>query len=248
MLTSPSSQSSSTSSTSNRRGAFIVFEGVDRCGKTTQVGLLVKHLVKNLGLAALAMNFPDRTTMVGGLINQYLQSKQDLDDRSIHLLFSSNRWECEPKLKQALTAGTTVVCDRYAYSGVAFSSAKDSLQDKLDWCKSCDVGLPAPDAVIFLDLTQEQAEQRGGYGNERYEKREMQIRVRQRFSQLQAHDERDGKVPWHIVNAAQTVEQVQQDINKIVEETIKRVQEGEGKPLELLWQTTANNQSENKEN
>lgn len=151
------------SSSSPRRGAFIVFEGVDRCGKTTQVGLLVKHLVKNLGLAALAMNFPDRTTMVGQLINQYLQSKQDLDDRSIHLLFSANRWEAEPQLQASLLEGTTVVCDRYAYSGVAFSSAKDSLADKLDWCKSCDVGLPAPDAIIFLDLTQEQAEQRGGY-------------------------------------------------------------------------------------
>ena len=239
MLTSPPSNSQT------RRGAFIVFEGVDRCGKTTQVGLLVKHLVKKLGIAAMAMNFPDRTTMVGGLINQYLQSKQDLDDRSIHLLFSANRWEVAPKLEAALEAGTTVVCDRYAYSGVAFSSAKDSLQDKLDWCKSCDVGLPAPDAVIFLDLTQEQAEKRGGYGDERYEKREMQIRVRQRFSQLQAHDEKDSSVPWHIVNAAQTVEQVQEDINKIVEETVRQVQE-EGKSLELLWQ--APNQNENKEN
>ena len=143
------------------RGAFIVFEGVDRCGKTTQCGLLVKHLIQ-LGLAAVAMRFPDRTTLVGNLINQYLQSKQELDDRAIHLLFSANRWEAAADLEQTLRSGTHVVCDRYAYSGVAFSSAKESLQDDLEWCKSCDVGLPAPDAVIFLDLTQEQAEQRGG--------------------------------------------------------------------------------------
>jgi dTMP kinase len=150
-------------STNNvHRGAFIVFEGVDRCGKTTQTSLLVKHLLQ-LGLAAVAMNFPDRTTMVGNLINQYLQSKSELDDRAIHLLFSANRWELAPKLKETLLdKSTSVVCDRYAYSGVAFSSAKESLQDDLEWCKSCDVGLPAPDAVIFLDLTQEQAEQRGG--------------------------------------------------------------------------------------
>eukprot|EP00339_Tiarina_fusa_P007103 CAMPEP_0117071170 /NCGR_PEP_ID=MMETSP0472-20121206/50006_1 /TAXON_ID=693140 ORGANISM="Tiarina fusus, Strain LIS" /NCGR_SAMPLE_ID=MMETSP0472 /ASSEMBLY_ACC=CAM_ASM_000603 /LENGTH=88 /DNA_ID=CAMNT_0004794583 /DNA_START=8 /DNA_END=270 /DNA_ORIENTATION=+ len=78
-----------------KRGAFIVFEGVDRCGKTTQVGLLVKHLVQ-LGIAAIAMRFPDRTTPSGILINQYLQSKSDLDDRAIHLLFSANRWEAAP--------------------------------------------------------------------------------------------------------------------------------------------------------
>jgi dTMP kinase len=144
------------------RGAFIVFEGVDRCGKTTQTSLLVKHLL-HLGLATVAMRFPDRTTLVGNLINQYLQSKSELDDRAIHLLFSANRWELAPTLKETLLdKSTNVVCDRYAYSGVAFSSSKTSLQDNLDWCRSCDMGLPAPDAVIFLDLTQEQAEQRGG--------------------------------------------------------------------------------------
>lgn len=148
-------------SSTPRRGAFIVFEGVDRCGKTTQVGLLVKHLL-TLGMAAVAMRFPDRTTLVGNLINQYLQSQQELDDRAIHLLFSANRWEVAPTLTQHLESGTTVVCDRYAYSGVAFSSAKPSLAEELKWCQACDVGLPAPDAVIFLDLTQEEAEQRGG--------------------------------------------------------------------------------------
>lgn len=100
--------------------------------------------------------------MVGDLINQYLKSKQDLDDRSVHLLFSANRWEAVPTLEETLSGGTTIVCDRYAYSGVAFSSSKPNLANELEWCKSCDVGLPAPDAVIFLDITQEQAEKRGG--------------------------------------------------------------------------------------
>jgi dTMP kinase len=151
-------------------------------------------------------------------------------------LFSANRWEVAPKLTSALLQeGQHVVCDRYAYSGVAFSSAKESLQDDLEWCRSCDVGLPAPDAVIFLDLTQEQAEQRGGYGEERYEKKEMQQRVRQKFRELQAMDEVDGQVPWYVVNAAQSIEEVQQEINQIVESTIDKVN-AEEKPLGLLWQ------------
>lgn len=58
----------------------------------------------------------------------------------------------------------------------------------------------------------------------------MQIRVKQRFSQLR---EMDDKVPWHVVNAAQTVEQVQADILAIVETTLKQVQDG--KPLPKLW-------------
>lgn len=78
----------------------------------------------------------------------------------------------------------------------------------------------------------------------------MQSRVRQRFSQLQAQDERDGQVPWHVVNAAQTVEDVQKEINDIVEATIERVQgssdESSSLPLQLMWQNR--DDEENKEN
>jgi dTMP kinase len=59
----PPASSSSTTPNNNhkRRGAFILLEGVDRCGKTTQVGLLVKHLL-SLSIATVAYRFPDRTT------------------------------------------------------------------------------------------------------------------------------------------------------------------------------------------
>mmetsp|Transcript_6665 Transcript_6665/g.9412 ORF Transcript_6665/g.9412 Transcript_6665/m.9412 type:complete len:254 (+) Transcript_6665:97-858(+) len=233
---SPSPTSVATPMGSGTRGAFVLLEGVDRCGKTTQCGLLMKHLV-TLGVAAAAMRFPDRTTSVGQLINGYLASGQDLDDRAVHLLFSANRWEAAPKLRETLASGKTIVCDRYAYSGVAFSSAK-KFEDKndeltIDWCKSPDLGLPAPDVVIFLDLSQDDAEKRGGYGGERYEKRDMQIRVRERFDELKNIDEVEGRVPWHIVNAAQSIEDVQNDINKIVEKTLKNV--AQGKPLRNMW-------------
>ena len=49
----------------------------------------------------------------------------------------------------------TIICDRYAFSGVAFSAAKPGLD--FDWCRECDRGLPGPDAVIYLDLSVEDA-------------------------------------------------------------------------------------------
>ena len=272
-----SAASSSGRSSNVRRGAFIVFEGVDRCGKTTQVSLIVKHLLKTLSVgaaaaasgaagsaaaaagaaasAAIAMRFPDRTTTIGKMIDTYLKdSTTTLDDHAIHLLFSANRWEVVPTLQKHLAEGTTVICDRYAYSGVAFSSAKvvgkDTQQPvmSMEWCQNPDVGLPAPDAVIFLDLSQEEAEKRGGYGGERYETRDMQKRVRERFTQLHQRDVQDygGVVPWHFVNAARSVDDVHTDIKQIVETTIQNVQQGGGeggenndsgsKPLQLLWQ------------
>jgi hypothetical protein len=85
------------------------------------------------------------------------------------------------------------------------------------------------------------------YGGERYEKRDMQTRVRERFSELQKQDEQDGQVPWHVVNAAGTIEEVQKEINSIVENTIDRVQKQEENPLPRLWQTVIKG-GENKEN
>lgn len=152
--------------TTTKRGAFVLLEGVDRCGKTTQCKLLLNRLVA-AGLAAAAMRFPDRTTATGTIINSYLQQSENLDDRAIHLLFAANRWESAGALTHHLREGTTVVCDRYAYSGVAFSASKvdaagEAILD-MEWCKAPDKGLPAPDCVIFLDISQEEAEKRGGY-------------------------------------------------------------------------------------
>jgi dTMP kinase len=68
------------------------------------------------------------------------------------------------------------------------------------------------------------------YGEERYEKKDMQIRVRERFGELMKEDSNSDR--WHVVNAAQSMEEVQKEINTIVESTIQRVQ---SEPLGKLW-------------
>jgi dTMP kinase len=74
-----------------------------------------------------------------------------------------------------------------------------------DWCKSPDIGLLAPDAVFFLDVSTEVAERRGGYGSERYEKRDFQAKVREQFQAVAQH------LPaslWHVVDASPGLEEV----------------------------------------
>lgn len=80
------------------------------------------------------------------------------------------------QLTDTLEAGTTIIADRYSYSGVAFSAAKGL--DK-GWCEAQEVGLPAPDAVFYLSLSLEEAAGRGGFGEERYERRDMQEKVQE---------------------------------------------------------------------
>lgn len=50
--------------------------------------------------------------------------QKELSDEAIHLLFSANRWERANNIMKLLEAGTTLIVDRYCYSGVAFSASK----------------------------------------------------------------------------------------------------------------------------
>ena len=207
-----------------QRGCFILFEGIDRCGKTTQCKRLVEFL-KNQGKQVEFMRFPDRSTVIGQTINSYLTNGIDMDDHAIHLLFSANRWELSAKMKEKLDAGITLVVDRYAYSGVAFSASKKSLS--LEWCKTPDEGLLAPDIVLFMDLTVDQAMGRGDFGNERYEKEEFQRTVRDTFFALKSDS-------WKIIDASRSIEEVETDVQKAALDAIALA--GEGKTdIKTLW-------------
>jgi hypothetical protein len=74
------------------RGAFIVLEGADRAGKSTQCARLVASL-RAAGVDAASWRFPDRASGCGQMIDAYLRSQSELDDAAVHLLFSANRWE-----------------------------------------------------------------------------------------------------------------------------------------------------------
>lgn len=80
-------------------------------------------------------------------------------------------------LLSALLSGTSLVVDRYAYSGVAYSAAKGLPGLDVPWCRGPDAGLPAPDLVVFLDISRDDAAARAGYGKERYEVAEFQDKV-----------------------------------------------------------------------
>lgn len=205
------------------RGAFIVIEGLDRAGKSTQCSLLTKAL-KEKSHKVKEMKFPNRTTSIGGMIDSYLKNSCHIDDHAIHLLFSANRWELHTSIEEQLLNGVTLIVDRYAYSGVAYSCAKPGMDMK--WCKRCDVGLPQPDLVLFLRLSTEEAQHRSGYGEERYEKKEFQRRVSENFSEL-----RDDKY-WKIIDASETVENVHQHVLSATEKVMEEVKE---KDIGKLW-------------
>jgi len=299
------------------RGAFIVLEGVDRCGKTTQCKRLVEAL-KADGVSAERMEegrrrggpgrarpsrapgparalpprslsppggaiaigptrgrewgrsggrsgpeeapargraqtpsatraprrpsssqvpaemwrFPDRTTSSGAVIDAYLRSGAALDDGAIHLLFSANRWEKRAALLSALAAGTTLVVDRYAFSGVAFTAAKGAPGLGAAWCAAPDAGLPAPDAVLHLTLDPAAAAQRGGFGEERYEEAGMLATVAGMLDGMRA--DRAGGCEWARVDADGTIDAVAARVRAAAAPALERA--AAGAPVKALWE------------
>ncbi|CAK9436186.1 uncharacterized protein LODBEIA_P07440 [Lodderomyces beijingensis] len=183
------------------RGQLILIEGLDRSGKSTQASLLASKFPQNK-----LIKFPNRSTPIGQLINEYLTNKQfELNDQAAHLLFSANRWELAAEIESLLNSGVFVVLDRYIYSGVAYTLAKNHADDDgtitrtatgddknesksnsrsladADWLLGPDKGLPKPDLTLFLTLDMDEISQRKGWGDERYEMVQFQAKVKNCF-------------------------------------------------------------------
>ncbi|KAF6828126.1 thymidylate kinase [Colletotrichum plurivorum] len=224
------------------RGALITLEGLDRSGKTTQVKLLEQRFVE-LGRKVKTMRFPDRTTPIGQMIDGYLKSSVEMEDHAIHLLFSANRWEAVKNIQALLASGTTVICDRYYHSGVVYSAAKQNPSLGLHWARAPELGLPRPDLVLFLDLEEAVAKERGGWGGELYEKAEFQRRVRELFWGLSLgrvgadgglgeegradREFRQEEEDLIVVDAGASVEEVAEEIWRKVEPRVEAVERGE---------------------
>jgi len=194
-----------------KKGLFIVFEGIDRAGKTTQCSLLAAKLRANKNLDVVEMRFPNYTTPCGELLSQYLKSKVEIDARAAHLLFCANRWEQAKKINELLEEGKVIVCDRFSASGVAYSMAKGV---DMAWCISCEQGLPRPDLVVLLNVEPELASTRANFGiDDRHEVLALQQKIAANYydseviSMAQAYRTIDGSsAPEHV--ALQTYELV----------------------------------------
>ena len=118
------------------------------------------------------------------------------------------------QIRADITEGITIVVDRYYYSGIVYSAAKNRQDLTLEWAREPEVGLPRPDICLFLDITHEAAVGRGGFGTEKYETSSMQKRVRELFYELvRLPDGEDIRT----VNASKSMDEVTKEILEFVE-------------------------------
>jgi len=126
---------------------FIVIEGLDGCGKTTQVKLLAEKLRKQ-GEKVIETDEPTKGP-VGKLIRQVLEKKVILPPNALQLLFVADRGDhLRRTIKPALSAGKIVISDRYLWSTIAYGSLN---LDK-NWLLSLHRYCLYPNISIFLEV------------------------------------------------------------------------------------------------
>jgi dTMP kinase len=142
---------------------FLVIEGLDGSGKSTQVNLLKEHLRKST-VKYKYLHFPRLEEGVyGKLIARFLRGEMGENDKVdpylVALLFAGDRRDAKAIIEQWIEEDYLVIVDRYVYSNIAFQGAKYSniIEQKLlaDWIMDLEFNvhkLPVPDLNIFLDV------------------------------------------------------------------------------------------------
>jgi len=143
--------------------SFLVIEGLDGSGKSTQLSLLKKHLEEN-SIPYKYLHFPRlEEGIYGKLVARFLRGEMgdnnQVDPYLVALIFAGDRWEAKAMIEEWLEDGYLVIVDRYVYSNIAFQCAKlpdAEEQRKLqDWILDLEFGhysLPVPEMNILLDV------------------------------------------------------------------------------------------------
>ncbi len=178
------------------RGLLISFEGIDGCGKSTQLALLAQRLEAE-GQACLCLREPGGTALGEAIRGLLLEARETaIHPRAELLLFNAARAELvEERIKPALEAGVWVLLDRFvdstrAYQGGGRGLSKEELEATLRFVCA---GLQA-DLRLLLDISPQEAlsrrQLRGG-GPDRFEAEGLAFMetVAQRYRQLAQEDE-----------------------------------------------------------
>jgi dTMP kinase len=197
-------------------GKFIVFDGGEGCGKSTQAHLL-KQAVEKAGVPTLLVRDPG-STRVGEMIRKILldPANTEIGMRCEMLLYMSARAQMmHESILPALASGHCVISDRFVSSTLAYQLGGDGMSaDDIRRVANVAIAGRWPDVTIILDMPVEKSAARLQRPKDRIEQRPMEYHQRVRENYLQQAKRTDHRV--HLLSADRESEAIHADILRLL--------------------------------
>ncbi len=195
---------------------FIVIEGLDGAGTTTQLKLIDEEL-NRIGFPHFCTFEPTEGT-IGRLIREILRKKLKAEPDTIALLFAADRNEHlfgEGGIVERIRRGEIVISDRYLFSSLAYQS----IQCGFDYVFSLNSKFPLPHDLIFIDTPFEICQKRLGErrNSDIFDMKEFQISVRKNYDKIFDHfGSGAGRgMNIHLIDGSGEAKEVFKDVWKI---------------------------------
>lgn len=202
-----------------KKGLFITLEGADGCGKTTQLNLLKEYLTSK-GYEIVETREPGGKGLGEKLREILLNYDGEVSDRCEAFLYLADRAQnIDTIIKPAINSGKIVLCDRHTDSSVAYQGyGREQNIDNINMLNELAVNGVHPDLTIVFDIDTETSMERVGAEKDRLESAGIEFHKRVRNGYLEIAKKNPQRIK--VVDASQTIEDVQRDVIKIVEEVL----------------------------
>lgn len=200
-----------------KKGKFIVFDGIDGAGKTTQLDMLARRMTDD-GESVYITAEPTGSD-IGRLLRSALSGAEKRSECEMAVMFVLDRIAHNAEIEEKINDGVCVLCDRYYHSTLAYQGKTTDYA----WVRSMNIDCPEirkPDACIYLDLTPEQSLKRISRGRssvEIYENLEKLTEVRDSFHSV-IEDLRQTGEKIFVLNADCSREELAEEIYAIIKQ------------------------------
>ncbi len=192
------------------KGKFIVFEGLDGSGQSTQAERLTQFL-SGMGKKTHLTKEPTNN-LIGGLIRGQLKGEWKSSPECLQLLFTADRaHHLEKEVMPLIEKGIWVVCDRYFFSTIAFGSLEI---DDTNWLREINRLFPLPDKTFFLRVSPKECIRRiekSRFGLELFEKEKKLREIEKEYDKLMSDYEIFSEI-----DGERKIEEISRDIEKKV--------------------------------
>jgi len=206
----------------NKTGLFVTFEGIDGCGKTTQLNMSYRYL-RSLGYDVVRLREPGSTPVAERIRRLLLDRNSQFADVTELLLYEAARAEItRTEILPHLRAGRVVLCDRFYDSTTAYQGYGRGIDlQSVKRLHKVAVGDCRPDLTLVFDVTLSVAAGRLGRERDRLECQPLAFHRRVRDGFLKIALSEPGRVK--VVDSAQSAEQVFVEVRKHLDRKLRRL-------------------------